>query len=549
MNSSNNGMTPFSGKNSDGGDTCTDSMANDRCNDQIFSLSPFKAVQHDDDVTTAYSSWNDEDDNHEFSPCRSTQDDELDMGIDNDVFGSGEEDRNFSSSDRKQETPLQLTVLYERAAMLLRRERSLEYRVTNNYCAMGQTIASFPTLSVQDAPESTMSVAGVARREEEASAGPSSNTIIDASCRSKMMEWAIRVVEFSYPPPPQTNAPSPHSPRHARETLYIVSTAFSYVDRIMTQSKVLTCYPVLMVPTRKEYKLLCMISLHLAAKMSGLFGSGDLLEYPVLKNVKANRGRDKRRTVDMVSNCASRSRCSSSVSTTSAASIGTATTTTGSSSNSFAEPSSDSDPSSEEKKNQRHSSTLNHHPSSTIPAQHRHHHARHPPNPNKETIRPRPSLNLLSLSGLYSLCQGEFTINEMCRMELSILKSLDWKLNSGIVFDWLDLIIEWGTLNVKTSEDVMNSIDEELAMRYDWEEIRDIALFQVETAIKSYEFMTVIPSVLALAALANSADTYADSSYLVSRLIPAFDFSFCVEDLMSVMTAIKFHLKSGAENV
>jgi hypothetical protein len=518
----------------------------------MFSLPPLKTVLRDDDVTTAYSSWNDEDDNHdEFSPCRSTQDDPVEIGNDDDL-GSGEDDKIFSSSYQKQETTLQLTILYERAAMLLRRERSLEYRVTNNYCLVGQAIASFSILSLQDTPKSAMSAAGVAGREEYASASPSTS-IIDATCRAKMMEWAIRVVEFSYPPPHQSNSPSSHTPRHSRETLCIISTAFSYVDRIMTQAKIQTCYrqdrrKVLVIPTRKEYKLLCMICLHLAAKMSGLFGSGDHLEYPVTKNVKEHRGCDRRRAMEVISNSASRSRCSSSVSTTSTESIGTATTTTCSSSYSLAEPSGDGDTSSEEKKNQR-NCTLNHHPSRIIPTQHHHHRGRRPPNHNKETIRPRPSLNLLSLTGLNSLCQGEFTVDEMCRMELSILNSLDWKLNSGLVLEWLDLIIEWGVLYINTSEDFENSTNEELAMQYDWEEIREIALFQLGTAMKKIEFMSVIPSLLALAALANTTEMYDDSCFLPSRAIRAFGFSYGVEDLSSVMTAIKFHLKSCAEDV
>lgn len=192
---------------------------------------------------------------------------------------------------------------------------------------------------------------------------------------------------------------------------------------------------------------------------------------------------------------------------------------------------------------------MNHHPSRIIPTQRHHHHGRHPSNHNNETIGPRPSLNLLSLAGLYSLCQGEFTIDEMCRMELSILNSLDWKLHSGLVLEWLDLIVEWGVLYFNSSEDFANSTNEELATLYDWEKIREFALFQLGTAMKMCEFMSVIPSALALAALASTTEKYDDSFFLVSRAIRAFGFSYGVEDLLSVMTAIKFHLKSGADNV
>ncbi|KAL7485172.1 hypothetical protein ACHAW6_012364 [Cyclotella cf. meneghiniana] len=545
-------MTPLSGRNRDGGVTCTASNTSDRCNEQTFSLPPLKTVQPDDDVTTAYSSWNDEDDNHdEFSPCRSTQDDQVAIGNDDDS-GSREDVKIFSSSDRKYDTTLQLTILYERAAMLLRRERSLEYRITNNYCLAGQAIASFSKLSLQDTHKSDMSAAGVVEREDHASASPSTS-IIDATCRSKMMEWAIRVVEFSYPPPRQLNSHFSNTPRHSRETLCIISSAFSYVDRIMTQSLIQTCYPqdrkkVLVIATRKEYKLLCMICLHLAAKVSGLFGSGDGVQYPVTKNGKDKCGCDRRRAIEVFSDSASRSRCSSSVSTNSAESIGTANITSCSSSNSLAESSGNRDTSSKVKKNERHT-TMNHHPSRIIPTQRHHHHGQHPYNHNNETIGPRPSLNLLSLAGLYSLCQGEFTVDEMCRMELSILNSLDWKLHSGLVLEWFDLIVEWGVFYINTSEDFANSTNEELATLYDWEKIREFALFQLGTAMKMCEFMSVIPSVLALAALANTTEKYDDSLFLVSRAIRAFGFSYGVDDLLSVMTAIKFHLKSGADNV
>ena len=91
---------------------------------------------------------------------------------------------------------------------------------------------------------------------------------VDKSCRTKMIEWAFRAIEhnqsvsciYSTTPLGQIKEHREYSVGALR----IVMLAFSYVDRVTSQNHEMLQY-------RSRYKLLCMISLHLAAKISGLF--------------------------------------------------------------------------------------------------------------------------------------------------------------------------------------------------------------------------------------------------------------------------------------
>mmetsp|Transcript_19289 Transcript_19289/g.34856 ORF Transcript_19289/g.34856 Transcript_19289/m.34856 type:complete len:455 (-) Transcript_19289:26-1390(-) len=103
---------------------------------------------------------------------------------------------------------------------------------------------------------------------------------IDAICRSKMMEWSFRAVGYSFPhaPSPQQHHAvnrSQHPLRkHSIQAIQIVSQAFNLIDRLSTlhfrQNKNGNHTNAMMMD-RSQYKLICMVCLHLAAKTCGLF--------------------------------------------------------------------------------------------------------------------------------------------------------------------------------------------------------------------------------------------------------------------------------------
>jgi hypothetical protein len=128
-------------------------------------------------------------------------------------------------------------------------------------------------------------------------------------------------------------------------------------------------------------------------------------------------------------------------------------------------------------------------------------------------------------------------------MELSILTSLEWKMNSGLVLEWLDLIFEWSALLFRGTP--LDSSDEV----FDWEEIRERAYVQLEVVIQSHEFITVIPSILALAAVANALEDHdktLDWFDLVLNLTEVLGVPFCIEDLNGVMTAMERRVNNNS---
>jgi hypothetical protein len=403
-----------------------------------------KPLQEDD--TTAYSSWNDSDDlSSEYTGKDTDTDEQLD------------EDNLLHPSPTE---ALHRTILAERAAVLMRRESSIEYG-ESSYIE-DDAAAQLNKLSLQSGTrscgQSSTDSSGLYNR-------------IDLGCRSKMMEWAISVVEFSYPPPHDLSLRSSRNGRkHSVETLRIVSAAFSYVDRIMAQPQ---SGPKprkrLLVQSRKEYKLLCMISLHLAAKMSGLFSSGDheyvnntILEPETTPSaIDGNKDRMKSKAESMVSICTATTTCSSSKS---------------------------SPHSREADQNEEYSRVT---PDETSFQEGPLH-----------TFQPRPVLHLLSFKGLYGLCQGEFSIEEMCNMELSILSTLDWRLNGGLVLEWLSLLLE--CIAYCQSYGVTRQFD--LAV------IKEHALVHLEDTVKYSKPMTMKPSEMARAALASSLEVIFDAA-------------------------------------
>mmetsp|Transcript_23237 Transcript_23237/g.52634 ORF Transcript_23237/g.52634 Transcript_23237/m.52634 type:complete len:437 (+) Transcript_23237:190-1500(+) len=86
-----------------------------------------------------------------------------------------------------------------------------------------------------------------------------SASTVDAVCRSRMFEWALLVVSHSFPcQSGQISDPKGYTRQYSTEAIQIVTQAFALVDQIPCQ-------------IRNEYKLYCMVALHIVAKSSGLF--------------------------------------------------------------------------------------------------------------------------------------------------------------------------------------------------------------------------------------------------------------------------------------
>ena len=401
------------------------------------SIDTFDMKCQEDD-TTAHSSWNESDDLSSY----------LDKDDDNEL------EESYSDEDYRQTSSteaLHRSILSERAAMLMRRESSIEYG-TSSY--------------VKDAASelSRLSIADAARKSVQDS---TEYKEIDLGCRSKMMEWSIGVVEYSYPPPSEPSSSSGHKRKHSVETLRIISAAFSYVDRIMALSSTNSSGIKFQVRTRKQYKLLCMISLHLAAKTSGLFSRGDH-EYVQDSILGSVQKRSTPSTSDeTTSEDIKKNRLISSSSSMS--SICTATTTCSSSHSSPQSRSTDVDDD-----------------MSKASQLHAHH--------------PRPLLHLLSFKGLHSLSQGEFSIEEMCQMELSILSSLEWRLNGGLTLEWLGLMLECMLYCQSYCVDESESLH--------LNRIKELALAHLEGVIESCKPIATKPSALALAAITSALEAY-----------------------------------------
>eukprot|EP00985_Skeletonema_marinoi_P022561 scaffold14450_cov244-Skeletonema_marinoi.AAC.2 len=476
---------------------------------------------HHDEEITAYSSWHDEEDgNSQLSSCLSS----VDLHHDDHVACIGEADEKFhrgsvillSSSEcslldkndadeddyhtnthdnsspsltggkgsvnmEEQEMNNRMTAfqeLSERASHLLQRERSPEYAVddyfqrsyydetADRYCDNDNDIHKSPT------DESISKIDYLTPSTSDKRATSRNSTPIDMSCRSKMMEWSYRVIEFSFPPPAsqqQENQQSPLSSsrqgrsskastrQHSTEALQLICTTFSYIDRLCTKFKVVD---------REEYKLLSMVCLNLAAKSSGLFGADGEREWyeffihqcsdACCKNEHCSKHNDNAITASLSS-----SSCDNIDSSSSKDSACTGQTIL----------------STPEKDNV---GSL------------------------RQPQRPRPPMDLISLPGLYTLCNGLFTKEQFCEMEYNILhRGLGWRLNSVQVIDWVDLCLE---LSMLLQLDGSRCLPKE-----DYSDIRETVMVQLEYAVEDTSFLRCAPSHLAVAAFLNAAEGYSDS--------------------------------------
>eukprot|EP00581_Thalassiosira_minuscula_P008725 CAMPEP_0183707084 /NCGR_PEP_ID=MMETSP0737-20130205/3748_1 /TAXON_ID=385413 /ORGANISM="Thalassiosira miniscula, Strain CCMP1093" /LENGTH=655 /DNA_ID=CAMNT_0025934659 /DNA_START=190 /DNA_END=2154 /DNA_ORIENTATION=+ len=294
--------------------------------------------------------------------------------------------------------------------------------------------------------------------------GDTSCLPIDASCRSKMMDWSFRVVEYSFPHKPTATAVAgTRSRKYSIQAIQIVSQAFELIDRLSTlyhirDKKMLD---------RSQYKLICMMCLHLAAKTCGLFGLYDgEKEYVVdldedeteeeeectpyscqeeendedtshaLTSDSSDSswsyplsGQDSWHEVDDDAND-----CESPwYNSTSSLSFSSMATSSAALSSQCDEGQTIVGTPEVEK--------------GTVCCQQ----LRRCTNTGKASRRKtrtvrmsnsRPPLNLLSLSGMSTLCKEEFTMDQLIQAERAVLQRLDWKMTTVTSLDWCQWLFE-----------------------------------------------------------------------------------------------------------
>ena len=146
--------------------------------------------------------------------------------------------------------------------------------------------------------------------------------------------------------------------------------------------------------------------------------------------------------------------------------------------------------------------------------------------PAKHYVRRRPQLDILSLSGLSALSSKEYTISQLASAELYVLQKLQWKgvVSSNGIVDWCLILLDM------RGDDCQRSA------------IRECALINSEYAIENmYQFGTtgalktdstenygccnnMSNSLLALAAIVHALDTTRCDECMASRLLGVSPF-------------------------
>lgn len=431
--------------------------------------------------------------------------------------------KTFAATDEA----LLLQELSDRASSLLQRESCKDYSIENYF---QRRSGSCPRLPPSDQPLHHLVHHQLELRAAASSAVSSSNfsyTLstsssrlpVDSKCRSIMMDWSVRVVEFSLP--------NSQCQQGQQLKARLLSKTFSYVDRICTKFEIVN---------RDQYKLLTIVCLHLAAKISGLLKS-DAKVYDCYE-------RRQRRCSDDTASTSATSPSSSSPSTASAVISVTA----------------DSNDSS--------TTVESHQPIG--------------PTPNAKGCSIASSLPLqeeqdqttqcysteyiwlLSLSGLHSLCNDEFTMDEFKQMEYSVLHyGLDWRLSSVVALDWIDIYLELMVLRppplqlrcTDDETDGSNTYGKKKCIsftRAECDDIRDATLIQLGYALKRPCFMTCAPSLLGLAAFLNVMEERYCSDcdrVLLSSIEGTIDVSIDYDDLNDIRVKMMFVDVEDAEYI
>ena len=404
--------------------------------------------------------------------------------------------------DDEADEVLLLQELADRASILLQRESCDDYKIKNYFQQFGGGCCpQFPSAVGESAPNNSCPATTTPT--------PSSpNLPVDSKCRSIMMHWSFRVAEFALL--------NYEGRQRAQLKARLLSRTFSYVDRISTKFE---------IANRDQYKLLTIVCLHLAAKVGGLLKSNAPL-YECFERCE--------HTQDAVIKSAS-SKLSSTPSSSKVMDV-----------------------------------TDNNSDDSIAVETH-------------QTIVPTPMSQgsvtsslpvrtercsteyiwLLSLHGLHSLSNDEFTFDEFKEMEHAILHyGLNWRLSSVVALDWVDIYLEVmellppplllqcnnndvNRISSRTNYDMKNFLS---FTRAECDEIRDATLRQLEHALRRTSCMTYVPSLLGLAAFLNVMKGYCctDSSdcdlVLLSSIERAIDVSIDYDDLYDLQVKMMFEI-------
>lgn len=295
---------------------------------------------------------------------------------------------------------------------------------------------------------------------------------VDPNCRYMMMEWSFRIVESSFPPPLPDQAVRRRR-KHSLEALQLTYAAFSYIDRISSCND----------PDPAEFKLLSMVSLHIAAKISGFFGnSGQEANW----STRRHDDDDVERQL-YFNPCQSQDLLPSPLTPCSTACVSDESDADASNT-----PSNGSE-ACEEVSGQTIFSTPGSSPSGISSSL----------SFNSEEdlkCKPRPSMELLSLPALCTLYGGDVHLDEMKNVERTVLQhGLKWKLTGVTVFEWLDVFLDLAKLRLPQAW---------ANFFVDWDCIQERAWVLLESAIEHHCFMTSAPSVIGLAAFMNAIEEY-----------------------------------------
>ena len=387
--------------------------------------------------------------------------------------------------------------LSERACLLLQKERCPDYTVEDyfqrsyyasarNYCCNDDTASSTSDLT-DDGERRQYLIPDTTRNN---------NSIpIDQSCRSKMMEWSFRLVEFSFPPPSvlqqeqqsavddetktnQNTSRRTTTRKHSIEALQIITTTFSYIDRLCTKYKIVD---------RDEFKLLSMICMNIAAKASGFFGAEnekewhDYSSHHYFNDDTRAQHQQQEEEVDLVQSCCQNDSPTRTTVTTSPSS----------------KTSSDLIDSNMSKDACSSGQTI-----ISTPAGSRHNYSSSSSESQQQQL-PRPPLDLISLPGLHTLCNGLFTMDQFNQMEYVILHhGLNWRLNSTNPIAWVDLSLDLTRLLLIDGNKCLTGGD--------CDDIREAVLVQLEYAIDISSFARHAPSLIGIAAFLNVVEEYSD---------------------------------------
>jgi len=289
---------------------------------------------------------------------------------------------------------------------------------------------------------------------------------LDAGCRVKMVDWSCRIAECCWPQPRCPAVASPSSSpctrrRYSVQALQVVLHSFDLVDRLSTlhwRQHKRAC-------ARAQYKLICVVCLHLAAKTSGaLYSHGDEQE-------QALKGEEAACAPSAAEDDGASQRWLSSL-------------TRGDDDGQTAVPT----------PNQSNDNSGDNSSSPVYQTQQQCFSA-HPPRP----------IDVLSLTGLSYL--GDYSLECLVCAEWTALQNLEWRLTSATSIDWCQTLLDVWSLAYSsvTRENATSEVQGGNGEGY-LEIIWDGALANLERALVTHKGMTLPPSLMAWTAVVRALD-------------------------------------------